>query len=136
MSETRITPFPSSPQCTAGSSGDSPNTANLLTNLEGATKLLHITPALLQSSDGRCSRQGRYNEYADGNLVDLIDWLVVFAERSRHKYQRILPKLVDSEQVSLCMSEEVSPRLLAPNVSRCRTPRNQHGGNLTQEASE
>ena len=30
---------------------DSPNTANLVTNLERVTKLLHITPALLQSSD-------------------------------------------------------------------------------------
>ena len=57
----------------------------LVTNLERATKLLHITPALLQSSDGRCSRQGRYNEYTRGELMGLIDWLVVFAGRSRQK---------------------------------------------------
>ena len=44
---------------------DSPNTANLVTNFERATKLLHITQALLQTSDGRCSRQGRCNEYAE-----------------------------------------------------------------------
>ena len=41
-----------------------PHNEALVTNLERATKLLHITPALLKSSDGRCSRQGRYNEYA------------------------------------------------------------------------
>ena len=71
---------------------NSPNTANLVTNLERATKLLHITPALLQSSDGRCSRHGRYNDYAEGNLTGLIDWLVVFAGRSRHKAREDTPK--------------------------------------------
>ena len=50
-----------------------PHNEALVTNLERATKLLHITPALLQSSDGRCSRQGRYNEYARGELTGLID---------------------------------------------------------------
>ena len=64
---------------------NSPNTANLVTNLERATKLLHITPALLQSSDGHCSRQGRYNDYAKGNLTGIIDWMIVLAGRSRHK---------------------------------------------------
>ena len=63
----------------------SPNAAALATNLERATKLLHITPAILQSSDGRCSRQGRYNDYARGELAGLIDWLVVFAGRGRQK---------------------------------------------------
>ena len=62
-----------------------PHNEALVTNLERATKLLHITPALLQSSDGRCSRQGRYNEYARGELTGLMDWLVVFAGRSRRK---------------------------------------------------
>ena len=33
-----------------------PHNEALVTNLERATKLLHITPALLQSSDRRCSR--------------------------------------------------------------------------------
>ena len=47
-----------------------PHNEALVSNLERATKLLHITPALLQSSDGRCN---------------LIDWLVVFAGRSRQK---------------------------------------------------
>ena len=63
----------------------SPHNEVLVTNCERATKLLHITPALLQSSDGRCSRQGRYNEHTRGELTGLIDWLVVFAGRSRQK---------------------------------------------------
>ena len=72
----------------------------LVTNLERATKLLHITPALLQSSDGRCSRQGRYNEYARGELTGLIDWLVVFACRSLQKAREDTPKLAEYERVS------------------------------------
>ena len=50
-----------------------PHNEALVTNLERATKLLHITPALLQSSDGRCSRQGRYNDYTRGELTSLVD---------------------------------------------------------------
>ena len=69
-----------------------PHNEALFTNLERATKLLHITPALLQSSDGRCSRQGRYNEYARGELTGLIDWLVVFAGRSRQKARENTPE--------------------------------------------
>ena len=69
-----------------------PNNEALVTNLERATKLLHITPALLQSSDGRCSPQGRYNEYARGELTGLIDWLVVFAGRSRQKSREDTPE--------------------------------------------
>ena len=53
-----------------------PHNEALVTNLERATKLLHITPALLQWSDGRCNRQGRYYEYTRGELADLIDWLM------------------------------------------------------------
>ena len=62
-----------------------PHNEALVTNLERATELLQITPVLLQSSDGRCSRQGCYNEYTRGGLTGLIDWLVVFARRSRQK---------------------------------------------------
>ena len=69
-----------------------PHTEALVTNLERATKLLHITPALLQSSDGRCSRQGRYNEYTRGELTGLIDWLVLFAGRSRQKAREDTPE--------------------------------------------
>ena len=69
-----------------------PHNEALVTNLEKDTKLLHITPALLQSSDGRCSRQGRYNEYARGELTGLIDWLVVFAGRSRPKAREDTPE--------------------------------------------
>ena len=64
----------------------------LVTNLGRATKLLPITPALLQSSEGRCSRQGRYNEYTRGELTGLIYWLVVFAGRSRQKAREDTPE--------------------------------------------
>ena len=69
-----------------------PHNEALVTNLERATKLLHITPGLLQSSDGRCSRQGRYNECARGELTGLIDWLVVFAGRSQQKAREDTPE--------------------------------------------
>ena len=62
-----------------------PHNEALVTNLERATKLLRITSALLQSSDGRCSRQGRYIEYTREELTGFIDWLVMFAGRSRQK---------------------------------------------------
>ena len=52
---------------------DNPHTATLHKDLERAAELLHIIPALLQSSDGRCSRQGRYNECARGELAGLIN---------------------------------------------------------------
>ena len=68
-----------------------PNEA-LVTHLERATKLLHITPALLQPSDGQCSWQGRYNEYTRGELTGLIDWMVVFAGRSRQKAREDTPE--------------------------------------------
>ena len=63
-----------------------------VTNPERAAKLLHITPALLQSSDGRCSRQERYIEYVRGELTGLVDWLVVFAGRSRQKAREDTPE--------------------------------------------
>ena len=56
-----------------------------LSNLERATKLLHISPVVLELSDGRCSRQGRYNEYIRGELAGLIDWQTAFAGRIRQK---------------------------------------------------
>ena len=89
---TCITHFLSSSQCTAGGPSRQPHTATLHKDLERATKLLHITPALLQSSDGRCSRQGRYNEYAREKLAGLSDWLVVFAGRSRQKAREDTPE--------------------------------------------
>ena len=69
-----------------------PHNEALVTNFERATKLLHITTALLQSSDGRYSWQGRYNDYARGELTDLIDWLVVLAGRSRQKAREETPE--------------------------------------------
>ena len=47
---------------------------------------------MYKRQDGRCSRQARYNEYAEGNLAGLIDWLVVFAGRSRHKSPEDTPE--------------------------------------------
>ena len=73
-------------------SSGGPHNEALVTNLESATKLLHITPALLQSSDGRCRRQGRYDEYTRGELTGLIDWLVVFAGDSRQKARKDTPE--------------------------------------------
>ena len=89
--------FLSSSQCSTVAPAGGPHDEALVTNFEKATKLLDITPALLQSSDGRCSRQGRYNEYARGELTGLIDWLVVFAGR---KHGKIHPKLAEYERVS------------------------------------
>ena len=77
--------FLSSSQCSTDNTVGGPHNEALVTNLQRATKLLHITPALLQLSDGRCSQQGRYNEYTRGELTGLIDWLVVFAGRGRQK---------------------------------------------------
>ena len=69
-----------------------PHIEALVPNLERATKLLHITPALLQSSDGRCSRQERYNEFTRGELMGRIDWLVVFAGNSLQKVRECTPE--------------------------------------------
>ena len=58
--ETRPTHFLSSSQCSTGSlSTGGPHNEALVTNLERATELLHITPASLQSSDGRRTVSGR-----------------------------------------------------------------------------
>ena len=62
-----------------------PHNEARVTNLERATKLLRIILALLQSSDGRCSRQERYNENTRGKLAGLIGWLVVFTGSRRQK---------------------------------------------------
>ena len=73
-------------------SAGGPHNEALVTNLEKATKLFHTTPALVQPSDGRCSRQGRSNEYTRVELTGLIDWLVVFAGRSRQKAREDPPE--------------------------------------------
>ena len=91
-----------------------PHNEALVTNLERATKLLHTTPALLQSSDGRCSRQGRYNEYARRELTGLIDWLVVFAGGSRQKAREDTPEARRIRASKLHTSEEASLRPRAP----------------------
>ena len=90
--ETCSTHALSSLQCSTGSPSRRSHNEALVTNLERATEFFHITPALLQSSDGRCSRQGRYNEHTRGELTGLIDWLVMFAGRSRQKAQEDTPE--------------------------------------------
>ena len=69
-----------------------PHNDALVPNLEKATKLLRITSALLQSLNGRRSRQRRNNDYTRGELVALIDWLVVLTGRSRHKVREYTPE--------------------------------------------
>ena len=72
--------------------GDLHNDA-LVTNPEIAIKLLHTNRLFYsQSSDERCSRQGRYNEYTRRELVDHIDWRVVCTERGRQKAREDTPQ--------------------------------------------
>ena len=91
-----------------------PHSEALANDLERATKLFHITQALIQSSDGRCSRQGSYDEYTRGEPVGLIHWLMVFAGRSQQKARDINLKLGEYDQASQHMREEASPRPRAP----------------------
>ena len=103
-----------------------PHDEALVTNLEKATKRLRITPALLQSSDGRCSREGRYSEYTKRELTGLIDWLVVFAGRSRHKGREDTPedrrvgasKLAHEKGGIAKAASALISRLVAPQDSR------------------
>lgn len=47
----------------------------------GIIKLLHVTPAVLQSMDGRLTtRQHRYEGFAPGDLVMMLACLVSFAK--------------------------------------------------------
>ena len=46
----------------------------------------------MQSSDGRCSRKGRYNEYTKRELTGFNDWLVVFTGRSRQTARQDTPE--------------------------------------------
>ena len=52
------------------------------TNMERAIKLLHVTPALLQSVDGRLTRQSRYELFAVGDLGTMLAWLVSHAKQA------------------------------------------------------
>ena len=49
--------------------------------IERAIKLLHLTPALLLSTDGRMSRQGRFNAFTSGDIGGLLSWLIMFSRR-------------------------------------------------------
>lgn len=50
-------------------------------NVDRAIKLLHITPALLLSSDSHSSRQTSYDELTSDELRSLIAWTVTHAGR-------------------------------------------------------
>ena len=78
-----------------------PHNKALVINLERATKLLHITPGLLQSSDRRCNRPGRYNECTRRERTGLIDWLVVFVGRSRKKAREDTPEARQIRAINL-----------------------------------
>ena len=53
------------------------------TRLERAIKLLHLTPALLQSTDGRLTRQHRFELFAAGDLGNVLPWLVSYAQQAQ-----------------------------------------------------
>ena len=134
--------------------GGSHNKA-LVTNLERATKLLHITPVLLQLSDGCYIRQGRFNEYTRGELVGLIDWLVVLVGTSPQNAREDIPeacRIGASEVVherggttkatGVLISPPVAPRhwqRYAPSTPQ-RTPQQlqqvKHGRNYVQELQQ
>ena len=110
-----------------------PHNEALVINLERATKLLHTTPALLQSSDGRSSRQGRYNEYARGELTGLIDWLVAFAGRSRQKAREDTPE-ARRIRASKLAHQRGGITKAASALSPSTTSRRQDTGNATRQA--
>ena len=109
------THFLSSSQCSTDSPSRRSPQRGPRPNLERATKLLHITLALLQSSDGRCSWQGRYNKYTRGELTGLIDWLVVFAGRSRQKTREDTP---EARRLRGCLLRSVASVLLSRDAAR------------------
>ena len=94
-----------------------------MTNLERATKLLYITPALLQLSDGRCSRQGRHNEYEKGNLAVLIDWLILFVGRTRHKSPEDTPEARRQRASKLAHEREGITKAASALTSPAAAPR-------------
>ena len=110
-------------------SASGPHNEAVVINLERATKLLHITPALLQSSDGRCSRQQRYNEYTRGELMGLIDWLVRFAGRRRQKPTKDAPKARRIRASKLAHERGGTTKAASALVSP-----QQDTGNATQQA--
>ena len=67
-------------KCTTGRESDTTQADR--DQLNRAVKLLHVTPALLQSTDGRIARQQRYDCYAQGNLTAMLSWLVSFAKQT------------------------------------------------------
>ena len=99
-----------------------PHNEALVTNLKRATKLLPF-PALLQSSNGRCSQQGRYNEYTKEELPGLIDWLVVFAGRSRQKARKDIPEARRTRASKLAHEQEGITKAASALISPRAAPR-------------
>ena len=100
-----------------------PHNDALVTNLERASKLLHIIPALLQSWDGRCSRRGHYNEHTRGELKGLIDWLVVFAGRSRQKAREDTPEARQTRASQLAHERGGITKAVGALISPLAAPR-------------
>lgn len=51
-----------------------------------ATKLLHLTPALHGSTDGRMNRVSRFNRFANGDLSEPIAWLMMYEKNRRLQF--------------------------------------------------
>ena len=100
-----------------------PHNEALATNLKGATKLLHITSALLQSSDGRCSQQGGYNEYTRGELTALIDCLVVFAGKIHQKAREHTPEARRTRASKLAHEKGGTTKAASAPISPPAAPR-------------
>ena len=100
-----------------------PHNEALLTNLERATKLLHITPAFLQSSDGRCSRQKRYNEYTKEELKGFINGLVAFAGKIRQKAREDTPEARRIRASKLAHERGGITKAASPLISPPAAPR-------------
>lgn len=88
---------------------------NLISNLERATKPLHITSALLESSDGCCSRQGSYNDYEKGNPAGLINWLVVRVVRAGRSWHKLRDDSLEA------LSVQVSSHMGIPKATNALT---------------
>lgn len=64
------------------------------TCLERAVKLLHITPAILETIDGKIPRQLRYELFAADEIGRILEWLLSFAKGRR---KRGMPTQLQSE---------------------------------------
>lgn len=51
--------------------------------LERAIRLLHLTPGLLPSADGRSSRRGRFRTFLKGDIGGILSWLLFYTRPPR-----------------------------------------------------